>query len=91
MELTENNISTIATWISILITGILAYFGMELDLNALIPLISAIITFIIAVWSSKNPNTIPWLGNNKPTIEVEELVLNEEYECECGVDEDGEC
>ena len=63
MELNTANISTIATWIAIAITGILAYFGIELDLNALIPLIAAIITFIIAVWSSKNPNQIGALGN----------------------------
>ena len=63
MELNTANISTIATWIAIIITGILAYFGIELDLNALVPLIAAIITFIIAIWSSKNPNEIEALGN----------------------------
>ena len=63
MEFNTANISTIATWLAIAITGILAYFGIELDLNALIPLIAAIITFIIAVWSSKNPNEIEALGN----------------------------
>ena len=63
MELNTANISTIATWLAICITGILAYFGIELDMNALIPLISAILTFIIAVWSSKNPNQIKALGN----------------------------
>ena len=74
MELNTANISTIATWIAILITGILAYFGIELDLNALIPLIAAIITFIIAIWSSKNPNEIEMLGNAPETLEADEDV-----------------
>ena len=63
MELTTGNISTIATWTAILITGLLAYLGIEVDLNALIPLIAAIITFVIAIWSSKNPNELEILGN----------------------------
>ena len=63
MELTTGNISTIATWTAILITGLLAYFGIEIDMNALIPLIAAVITFVIAIWSSKNPNELAILGN----------------------------
>ena len=39
-----------------------------------------VVTLIIAVWSSKNPNTLEWLGNSKPQIETEETVLNDEYE-----------
>ena len=38
MELTTGNISTIATWTAILITGLLAYFGIEIDMNALLSL-----------------------------------------------------
>jgi hypothetical protein len=39
-----------------------------------------VITLIIAIWSSKNPNTLKVFGNDKPTVESEEPVLNDEYE-----------
>ena len=76
-----NNISTIATFIAICLTTILAYFGYTVDQNELTPVILGIITLAIAIWSSKNPNTISWLGN-APTVDAEEPVLNPEYECE---------
>lgn len=79
----ENNISTYATWIAIAITGILSYFGIQYDYNALIPVIAGIITLLIAIWSSKNPNNIKWLGNDiRPPYDInnEDQVLNDEYE-----------
>lgn len=80
-KMQENNISTYATWIAIAITGILSYFGIQYDYNALIPVISGIITLIIAIWSSKNPNNIKWLGNEtRPPYDINEQVLNDEYE-----------
>ena len=63
MEYTTNNISTIATFIAIGITALLAYFGYTVDQAQLASVIMAIITLVIAVWSSKNPNTIAALGN----------------------------
>ena len=36
---------------------------------------------IIAIWSSKNPNTLAFLGNATDTLDTEEHVLNDEYEC----------
>ena len=84
----ENNISTYATWIAIAITGILSYFGIQYDYNALIPVISGIITLIIAIWSSKNPNTLKCFGNDiRPPYDINDQVLNDEYEC----DEDDGC
>lgn len=59
-----NNISTIATFIAIIITGILAYFGYSIDQPQLATIIASVITLIIAVWSSKHPNTLKCLGNN---------------------------
>ena len=44
-----------------------------------------VITLIIAIWSSKNPNTLEVLGNAPTPVKTEEQVLNPEYEC----DEDG--
>jgi hypothetical protein len=35
---------------------------------------------IIAIWSSKNPNTLAILGNAPTPVETEEPVLNDEYE-----------
>ena len=81
-----NNISTIATFIAICLTAILAYFGYTVDQAQLATVIMSIITLIIAIWSSKNPNTLACFGN-APTVETEEPVLNDEYEC----DEDGGC
>ena len=77
-----NNISTIATFAAIIITAILSYFGYTVDETELTPLILGIITLAIAVWSSRNPNTLAWLGNAPNTVETEEPVLNPEYECE---------
>ena len=82
-----NNISTIATFAAIIITTLLAYFGYTVDQAQLTTVLMGVITLIIAVWSSKNPNTLECLGNAKPQVESEEPVLNPEYEC----DEDDGC
>ena len=81
-----NNISTIATFIAICLTAILAYFGYTVDQTQLATVIMSIITLIIAIWSSKNPNTLAVFGN-QPTVDSTEPVLNPEYEC----DEDDGC
>ena len=81
-----NNISTIATFIAICLTMILAYFGYTVDQTQLATVIMSIITLIIAIWSSKNPNTLACFGN-QPTVDSTEPVLNPEYEC----DEDDGC
>ena len=75
-----NNISTIATFIAICLTGILAYFGYEVDQAQLATVVMSVITLIIAIWSSKNPNTLKWLGNASTPVTGEEPVLNDEYE-----------
>ena len=78
--LQTNNISTIATFIALGITIILTYFGYEINHETLIPVISGIITFIIVIWSSRNPNTLKILGNAPAPLETQETVLNDEYE-----------
>ena len=80
MDLNTNNISTIATFAAICITGILAYFGYRVDQAQLATVLMSVITLIIAVWSSKNPNTIGALGNAPTPIDPTEPVLNDEYE-----------
>lgn len=83
-----NNISTIATFLAICITGILAYFGYTVDQPQLATVIASVITLIIAIYSSKHPNTMAVLGNAKTPIDSSEPVLNDEYET--GADTDGE-
>ena len=75
-----NNLSTIATFLAICITGILAYFGYSVDQAQLATVIMSVITLLIAIWSSKNPNTFACLGNAPAPINAEEPVLNDEYE-----------
>ena len=83
-----NNISTIATFIAICLTAILAYFGYSVDQAQLATVIMSVITLIIAIWSSKNPNTLKCFGNDiRPPYDINDQVLNDEYEC----DEDDGC
>lgn len=84
-----NNISTIATFAAICLTTILAYFGYTVDQAQASAVIMGGITLLIAIWSSKNPNTLEVLGNAKTPVESEEPILNDEYEY--GEDEDGGC
>ena len=74
-----NNISTIATFLAICITGILAYFGYTVDQAQLTTVLMSVITLIIAIWSSKNPNTLKCLGNAPSSVTSEEPILNDEY------------
>ena len=90
-----NNISTIATFTAIVITGIVGYFGYTVDQAQLATVLMSFITLIIAVWSSKNPNTLELIGNKEPTqptfnsevFDNDAPVLNDEYTT--GDDDDG--
>jgi uncharacterized membrane protein len=78
-----NNISTYATWTSVIILllqVIFKYFNISIGESDLTIIANAIVTLAIAIWSSYNPNTIPWLGNSKPSVDPTEPVLNDEYE-----------
>ena len=78
----SNNISTIATFASICITAVLAYFGYTVDEAQLATVLMSLITLVIAVWSSRNPNTLACLGNAVETVDSSEPVLNDEYEAD---------
>lgn len=88
MEFNTGNVSTLATWIAIAVTAILSYAGIEYDYTALVPVVSGIITLIIAIWSSKNPNNMDILGNGSSSqsagaddiFDNDAPVLNDEYE-----------
>lgn len=77
-----NNISTYATWTSVIILLLqitFKYFNISIGENDLTIIANAIVTLAIAIWSSYNPNTIPWLGNAPTPIDPTEQVLNDEY------------
>ena len=79
-----NNISTIATWTGIIVMIIEAackYFGIEIPHETIVMFVTGVITFIIAIWSSRNPNTLKCLGNDiRPPYDIDNQVLNDEYE-----------
>lgn len=76
----KGNVSTILTWIWVIVAPYLAdYFTQE----SFVTLGVAIVGIIIAVWSSCNPNSFKWLGNGSEKkvdeVCIEEEVLNDEY------------
>lgn len=75
MEYNTGNISTIATWVAIIIMPHLIKYGISIDQTTLITFLTSFITILIAIWSSCNPNTFKFLGNN--TVDDDE-VLNKE-------------
>ena len=102
--LNKNNGSTIATWIAILvmiIEIIAKQFGIDIPHDTVVLFATGVVTFIIAIYSSKHPNTLSILGNDQPTnneqntenqiqqtddpVEESNLILNDEYTS----DEDG--
>lgn len=69
MELSKENITTIATFLYIFIAPIcIKYFNFNLDESTFI----AFIGFIVAFISARNPNTMKILGN-----EIEEDVSSD--------------
>lgn len=64
MEL--NNTTTIATWtgiIVLIIEVICKHFGIIIPHETVVMFVTGLITFIIAIISSRNPNTFDFLGN----------------------------
>ena len=86
MDNTIGNISTIIKIVSMTIAGwiitTIAASGYHLGVDAetLAAVIGAIIGLTLAYIDAKYPNTFGFLGNNKPLVETEEIVLNDEYE-----------
>ena len=93
--LNKNNGSTIATWIAILvmiIEIISKQLGIDIPHDTVVLFATGVVTFIIAIYSSKHPNTLSILGNDQPTnntenqiqqtddpVEESNLILNDEY------------
>ena len=71
MEL--NNTTTIATWtgiIVLIIEVICKHFGIIIPHETIVMFVTGVITFIIAIISSRNPNTFSFLGNATPAEEI---------------------
>jgi len=95
MELTQGNISTIATYIYWIISPILIKYGIDIDEATGTTFIVAIIGLCLTLWSSYNPNTLKVLGNQPTTLpetkDYQPTILNQEYTTEdtAGDQEDG--
>ena len=87
MDNAIGNLSTIGKFIATMIAGwviaLAASHGLDLpvDVTTLAEVIGAIIGLGYGYIDAKYPNTLGWLGNAKLTINAEEPVLNDEYEC----------
>lgn len=82
-QMNIGNISTIATWISILLYPIIVKYGIEIDQAILTTFIYNLIVIMIAVWSSYNPNSFKFLKNFEeiPTVETVEDEPIDENSC----------
>ncbi len=67
MEITQGNISTIAVWIYVIIAPYVTAYGITQEL--FVAFFVAVAGIILAVWSSKNPNTFAFLGNQSEEAE----------------------
>ena len=79
-ELNKENLSTIFVLVYMLIAPILVKYGYEINQEVFVSAMVAIVGLLGAIFSANNPNTLGVFGNDKPTIETEEPVLNDEYE-----------
>ncbi len=73
MNINKGNISTIATYAAIIIGPFLVKYGVDVDQGTLVTFLTALISIIIAIWSSKNPNTFAFLGNDNAEVDEDEL------------------
>ena len=88
--LTVGNITTIVVWIVNIILPYVASYGLDQDV--LTSLIFTLLWFGFTVYSSANPNTFEFLGNQLKEKafggECKETVLNDEYVTDV-VDDEG--
>ena len=81
----EDQIGNITTILKILIMTIAPTLAVYLgvDQNIITTFLTALLALLLALLDAKYPNTFKYFDNDhKPVIETEELVLNEEYECD---------
>lgn len=74
------NISTVATWLGIILYPLIVKYGIDIDQETVTTFIYTLIVIIIAVWSSYNPNTFGFLKNDKVSCNCgDDEILNDEY------------
>ena len=73
------NISTVATWLGILLYPMIVKYGIDIDQETVTTFIYTLIVIIIAVWSSYNPNTFGFLHNKPSCTCGDDEILNDEY------------
>ena len=78
MDNIQGNVSTIATMIWVIIAPYISqYVSQEVFL--------AIFGLLVVIWSAYNPNSFKIFKNDvKPPYDIENPVLNDEYECDDG-------
>lgn len=69
---TKGNLTTFLTWFYILISPILVKYGIEIDQTAFIGVAVPLVGLAIAIWSSKNPNNLGFLGNSDTSYEFDD-------------------
>lgn len=88
--LTIGNVTTIVVWVGSLIAPYVASYGISKDV--VVSLLFALLWLGFTVYSSANPNTFEFLGNQLKEkafhINNEETVLNDEYVSDI-VDDEG--
>ncbi len=79
MDNLQGNVSTILKFVWCILAPYIVQYITE---DQFMVIGAAVIGLIIAIWDAYNPNTFKFLGNAEPPMEVEETVLNDEYEAE---------
>lgn len=77
--LTKENLSTIATWLAIVLGALFNYFGITIGQAELTLFTTGLITLLIAIYSSIHPNNLQALGNKTEEEPNEEIC--DEDEC----------
>ena len=81
IEINKGNLTTIATWIYILISPILVEYGYSIDQTMFVGTFVGIVGLALAIYSSANPNEMEFLGNKVKVVDpvTNDGILNDEY------------
>lgn len=74
--LTKGNLTTIATWLYMAFGSYICAYITQEQFTTLIIIVGGV---LLAVYSSKNPNTLKILGNGSQPVATKEPILNDEY------------
>ena len=81
IEINKGNLTSIATWIYILISPILVEYGYSIDQTMFVGAFVGIVGLALAIYSSANPNDMEILGNKVKVVDpvTDNGILNDEY------------